>query len=93
MLGRRQVLWGAVFIALLLAVGSAVAEGGFRRYFRLTADVQSLKVRNKHLTEENVRLRREVEALRDDPSALERAAREELGFVRPGELVFTLEAP
>lgn len=93
MIGRRQVLWGAVFIALLLALGSAFAEGGFRRYFRLSADVQALKGRNQRLTDENARLRREIEALRDDPRALERAAREELGYVRPGELVFTLEAP
>ncbi len=93
MVQRRQVLWGAVVVALVLAVGSAVAEGGFRRYFKLTRDVQALKERNGRLAEENARLRREVEALRDDPRALERAVREELGYVRDGELVFNLEAP
>ncbi|MBL8917351.1 MAG: septum formation initiator family protein [Myxococcaceae bacterium] len=93
MIGRRQVLWASVFAALVLAGASAMAEGGFRRYLRLAQDVKSLKERNARLTEDNARLRREVEALRDDPRALERAAREELGLVKPGEIVFSLEAP
>lgn len=80
-------------VALVLAIGSAVAEGGFRRYWRLQQDMRQLEERNARLADDNARLRREVEALRDDPRAIERAAREELGFVRPGEIVFNLEAP
>ncbi|MCI0672719.1 MAG: septum formation initiator family protein [Myxococcaceae bacterium] len=34
-----------------------------------------------------------MSALRKDPRALERAAREELGFVKPGEVVLQLEVP
>ncbi len=88
---RRQVVWAAVVVSLIFAAGSAVAEGGFRRYFKLSQDVRQLKDRNQHIVEENQRLRREVEALRGDNRAIERAAREELGFVRPGEIVFSLE--
>jgi len=91
MMRRQQFLWACVFVALILAAVSAAAEGGFRRYMRLSQDVKSLKERNKRLGDDNVRLRREVEALRDDPRALERAAREELGLVKPGEIVFSLE--
>ncbi|MER2560370.1 MAG: septum formation initiator family protein [Myxococcaceae bacterium] len=91
MMRRQQVLWASVFIALLLAAASAMAEGGFRRYVRLSQDVKSLKERNQRLSDDNARMRREVEALRDDPRALERAAREELGLVKPGEIVFSLE--
>jgi len=90
---RRQVVWAAVVVALVFAAGSAFAEGGFRRYFKLSNDVQQLKERNQRIVEENARLRREVESLRGDDRAIERAAREELGFVRPGEIVFSLEAP
>ncbi|MDP1923104.1 MAG: septum formation initiator family protein [Myxococcales bacterium] len=91
MMRRQQLLWACVFVALIAAAASAAAEGGFRRYLRLSQDVKSLKERNKRLGDDNVRLRREVEALRDDPRALERAAREELGLVKPGEIVFSLE--
>jgi cell division protein FtsB len=74
-----------------MAVGSAVAEGGFRRYWRLKRDVETLEARNARLLQDNARLRREVNALRDDVRVLERVAREELGYTRPGELVFDLE--
>ena len=78
-------------VALVLAIASGVTEGGFRRYWRLQQDVRALEERNAKLAQDNARLRREVEAMRDDPRALERAAREELGYVRPGELVFDVE--
>lgn len=89
---RRQVVWAALAVALIFAAGSAFAEGGFRRYFKLAQDVQQLKERNHFIVSENARLRREVESLRGEGRAVERAAREELGFVRPGEIVFSLES-
>ena len=88
---QRHLLWGAVAVASVLAASSVLAQGGFRRYWRLKGDVAVLQERNAKLTEENARLRREVKALQDDPAAIERAAREELGFIKPGELVFSLE--
>lgn len=91
MSARRKLIWGAVGTAAVLAVGSVADARGFRRYLSLKADVQSLTDRNHALEEQNAQLLREVEALRSDPKALERAAREELGFVKPGEIVLNLE--
>jgi cell division protein FtsB len=39
---------------------------------------------------ENVRLAAEIRALRTDPRAIERIAREQLGLARPGETVFLI---
>jgi cell division protein FtsB len=89
---RQQMIWGAVVVALVLAVTSLQAEGGFRRYWRLRSDMRTLEARNTKLTDENAKLRREVQALQTDSAAIERAAREELGVIRPGEVVFSLEA-
>ena len=88
---RRKWLWASVTIAFVLAAWSASAEGGFRRYLGLSQQVQTLRVRNRQTSEENAKLLKEVEALRADPKAIERAAREELGFIRPGEVVIHLE--
>ena len=88
---RRQVVWVAVAIASMLALGSLSAEGGFRRYARLKRDVQTLEDRNARLTADNTRLKREVLRVRTEPAAIERAARESLGLVRSGEVVFNLE--
>jgi cell division protein FtsB len=40
---------------------------------------------------ENERLAAEIEALRRDPETIEKAARQELGLVREGEVVLTLD--
>ena len=41
---------------------------------------------------DNDRLAREAEALRADPAAIERVARDELGWVRAGEIVVDLSS-
>ncbi len=88
---RRQVVWGAVAMALVLAVSSLSAEGGFRKYARLRRDLHAIEDRNLKVSSENERLKREIRRLRTEPAALERAARENLGLVQPGEIVFDLE--
>lgn len=88
---RRKWLWASVTIAFVLAAWSASAEGGFRRYLSLSQQVENLRAKNRQTADENTKLRKEVEALRGDTRAIERAAREELGFIRPGEVVIHLE--
>jgi cell division protein FtsB len=88
---RRKVLWIALGVAGALSLVSVADARGFRRYFRLQQDIRALEERNRLLREQNGAMVREVEALRSDPRALERAAREELRFIKPGEVVFNLE--
>jgi cell division protein FtsB len=82
---------GLVFIALL--INSLFGDRGVlhvltqqRRAGELARDVADLR-------RENVRLAREIEALRSDPRTLERLAREELGLVAPGETTFLIRQP
>jgi cell division protein FtsB len=89
---RRKLLWASVLAAAVLLGWSISAEGGFRRYLRLSHDLETLKDKNQKLTADNARLMREVQSMRGDAKALERSAREELGFVKPGEVVVTVEA-
>ena len=91
MSGRRKFLRWALCTAAILVFVSLVDARGFRRYFRLQRQVASLSERNRLLAEHNDSLRPEIEALRSDPEALEKAAREELLFIRPDEVVVNLE--
>ncbi len=86
--GRRW--WVYVGGVAVLATLSALDPSGQRRYQRLTGDVEAMRRENAHLAAENARLAREVHALRTDPAAVERAVREELRYVRPGERVYVL---
>ena len=81
-----------VIIALALvfaAIGYAwfVPESGFPTWLRLRDEVAQAEERIRTLERQNTVLRDEVAALRTDPFAQERAVREELGWVRPGETI------
>jgi cell division protein FtsB len=91
MTARRKLLAVAAVLAGVLSLASVADARGFRRYLGLRQDVEALQERNRVLAGQNEALLREINALRKEPVALERAVREELGYVKPGELVFHLE--
>ena len=91
MLRRKILLVTACALAAVLAGVSVADSAGFRRYARLRGEMKGLETRISDLKTQNARLSREVEALRSDPAALERAVREELGFIAPGEVIINLE--
>jgi cell division protein FtsB len=69
------------------------ARSGLARTITLRRDLTVLRAHNRDLRAENERLAREAEALRSDPAAIERVARAELGWVRPGEIIVDFGAP
>lgn len=89
-LRRRLPLVLAAAVVGLFGLSAWDADG-LRKVRRLETEVQRRAAETRALARENARLRREVRALQGEPAALERAAREDLGFVRPGELVFKLD--
>jgi cell division protein FtsB len=66
------------------------ARSGLARTLELRRDLRALRARNAQLAADNERLAREAAALREDTAAIERVARVELGWVRPGEIVVDL---
>ncbi len=91
-MGGRRARWGIVGAVALAAAAAVWDPDGMRRVVRLRAEVRRMEEENARLASENAALAREARALRGDPAALERAAREELRFVRPGERVYWLGA-
>lgn len=88
--GGRRARWWVVGAVALAAAAAAYNPHGVRKYVRLRVEVRRMEAENARLTLENAALAREARALRGDAAALERAAREELRFVRPGERVYWL---
>jgi len=66
------------------------AQSGVARYLQLRRELAVTVVRNTRLRAENERLFREAEALRSDTRAVESVARADLGWVKPGEVIFDL---
>jgi cell division protein FtsB len=86
-----RVLAALVVTSLLAYIPYHVyARSGLARTIALGRDLASLRARNDELSAENERLAREADGLRSDLGAVERVARAELGWVRPGEIVVDL---
>jgi cell division protein FtsB len=73
----------------LVAVPVLVLEPeGLPRLRALQKELDQVETENDELKRDVTRLRVEVQKLRDDPAAVERIARDELGMVRKSEVVF-----
>ncbi len=95
---RRLGIAAAVAVALGYLPYHLYASSGLARYMKLRAERDQLQLANLKLHDANQKLRAELEAISDGPggadisrAAVERAARDELGLVKPGEIVFKLE--
>lgn len=81
---------GVVAFGLCIILMSIFAgERGLPAVFKARRDAHELSRRIAAIRAENADLRARAEALRTDPAAIERVARENLGFARPDELVVT----
>jgi cell division protein FtsB len=60
---------------------------------RMRREIMRLDAQIAKADESNRLLRGSVDALRFDPKALERLAREELGYAKPGETIIRFETP
>ena len=90
---QQRLVLGALAASLAITLLSVADPKGLRRLERLRAEVARQEQRNHELREQNARLSRTVKELSPpmNPAALEKAAREQLGFVRPDELLFKFE--
>jgi len=91
---RRRIATGAV-IAAALAFGyhAIFGENGISVYQQRRAEDRVVRKKIGELKNENTRLDQQVRALRTDPDAIEREARERLHYARPGEVIWTEDRP
>lgn len=88
---RRRLATCAVF-ALVLFLGFHVIFGanGMVVYTHKRSDYHKLQLDTQQLEEENQKLTKEVDQLKNDPKAIEREAREQLHYTKKGEMVYLL---
>jgi cell division protein FtsB len=89
-IGRRTLM---AALAVAFVAGSAMAVLGSRGILDVIRSSRELGVAQARLDRQQetvAELRREVQKLREDRLAVERIARESLGYVRPGEITFLL---
>lgn len=88
----RAAAWVVPFALLVMSIISVplliLGDEGLPRYRQLKDELQETRSRNDQLRREIQDLQHEVRAVRRSPQAVERIARNELGMIRDGEIVF-----
>lgn len=82
-----------VALVCLIGYGAIFGANGFLAFHRKVADSQKLEHEIQALQQESARRQETIKALKSQPQAIEKEAREQLRYARPGEVVYTLPAP
>ena len=88
---RRIVNYTLTFVTIVLVVDALVGDKGLLETMRARRQYAEVAASLDGLRQENDRLRDQIDRLTDDPATIESVAREELGLIRPGELVFVVK--
>ena len=80
-----------LFVTLVLVINALVGERGLMETLRARQKHQDLVSAIDRLRADNGRLRDEARRLRYDPATIEALARQELGLIKPGEMLFIIK--
>ena len=89
----RLPLVASVILGSLLLSYLFVNENGLPLYLYMKNRQDALNTETHQLTESNAELREEINHVQHDPSRLEQLARDRLGMVQEGEIVYQFVEP
>ena len=84
----RAARFLVILVASLLVGNALIGQRGLVSMIRADQEFVTLSGMLFALRAENEGLRHQVRQLREEPRVIEELAREELGFIRPGEMLF-----
>jgi cell division protein FtsB len=91
---RGQSVWlrrALMFATVVVLVNALVGQGGLSESLRARREYAETQARLSALQRENASMAEQMRRLSSDPRTIEGVAREELGWMRPGELMFVLK--
>ena len=89
--GRAAIL-ATVMLTCIIFYHVVFGANGWVVYQKKKVEYQQLQGDLQKLSQENDALQKDVKALKTDKSAIEREAREQLHYTRPGEVVYVTPA-
>ncbi len=90
---RRLATWGLFLFAALVAVHVIFGTNGWMAYEKKKAEYRKVTEDVQSIQRENAQLEEQIKALKTDPKAIEKEAREQLRYARPGEIVYVMPTP
>ena len=100
---KSEGFWAAVFHRIPFIAGAILAilflaylflnENGLPLYLQMMQKEDELQRQTHQLQESNQNLGESIRQIQDDPTELEEIARDQLGMVREGEVVYQFVEP
>src|SRR5207302_1254982 len=85
---RRLATAAVLLLTVWLSLHVMLGANGMVVYRQKRAEYQQLQKENQKLQMENEQYTQQIKALRSDPQTIEKEAREQLHYTRPGEVVY-----
>ena len=86
-LKARKSFW----VALVLTVLIYIFLPGYIRWEKAHETLIEYQEKNAKLMKENLKLKKEIWALKNDPLYIEEITRKELGYAKEGEVIYEIE--
>jgi cell division protein FtsB len=90
---RRLATGGVILLTVWLFLHVMFGANGMVVYRSKRAEYRNLQTEIDRLQQENNQYTRQIKALQNDPQAIEKEAREQLHYTRPGEYVYVPPSP
>src|SRR5437870_8201849 len=84
----RLLNYGLGFVTVILVVDALIGDKGLIDTLRARRQHQTVAAALAQMRHENARLRDDIRRLKEDPGAIEALARQDLGLIRDGEILF-----
>ncbi len=78
-----------LFLGYMILYG----DGGWHKLNAMKRELADIETENQRIENENIRIYRKIERLKNDPEYVENTARQELKLIGEDEIVFTTKRP
>ena len=89
----KGILLTCVAALVLLAIAAVYGDRGLIHLLRMRSEQSALEHTAFDLQQQNERLRQRIQRLRSDDHYLEQLARERIGLVKKGEIMYRVTTP
>ena len=92
-LRRRIGTVAVIVVAVSLLVHVMLGANGWVVYRQKRTEYKALQKQIENVQQENERYTQQIQGLQSDEKAIEKEAREQLGYAKPGEYVYVAPPP
>lgn len=85
---RRLLSTAVIAVCAYIGYASIFGSNGWLDYRHKKAEYQHLSQDLERVKDDNERLQNHIHALKTDPKAIEKEAREQLKYAKPGEVIY-----